>query len=180
MDDRHNITMTTEVVEDVTFVTSVLKICELHNITDVATYTCVATVPRVTDSASFELDVRAIHAAIVTDPTNITVVIGTEVSLMCQAEGAPLPSFSWTLGGVAAEGEINETVVGDTTVNSTIDLGAVNVTGVYVCSVSNGLGDGATASALVTVQCEFSHTNTHTHTHIFSLTAFHCVLCKCI
>ena len=112
VDDRHNITMTTEVVEDVTFVTSVLKICELDYITDVATFTCVATVPRFTDSASFELDVRAIHAAIITGPTDITVVIGTEVSLMCQADGAPLPSFSWTLGGAAAEGEITETVVG--------------------------------------------------------------------
>ncbi|CAI8042984.1 Hemicentin-1 [Geodia barretti] len=88
--DRHNITTVTEVIEGVTFVTSVLQICEI-NFSDEGTYRCVADVPGLSDSASFEISIQDVGATIEVPPMNVTVVRGTEVTLVCGAMGAPLP-----------------------------------------------------------------------------------------
>ena len=151
-DDQHNITMVTDVVDGVTFVTSTLKICEI-DFNDEGTYQCVANVPGLNESASFEIQVQGVVAEIIVEPMNITVVTGTEVTLLCQATGAPPPTVTWTRDGAMAEGTVTNTLFDLTSVNSTLDLGPVNETATYTCSASSSnVTDSASASATVTVQ----------------------------
>ena len=149
--DRHNITMVTEVIEGVTFVTSVLQICEI-NFSDEGTYRCVADVPGLSDSFSFEISIQDVGATIEVPPMNVTVVRGTEVTLVCGAMGAPLPTVTWTQNmGVMAAGNVTNTVFDIISVNSTLELGPVEETATYICAVDNPVG-GDTAAAVVTVQ----------------------------
>ena len=150
--DRHNITMVTEVIEGVTFVTSVLQICEI-NFSDEGTYRCVADVPGLSDSASFEIAIQGVVARIDVPPMDVTVVRGTEVMLVCVAMGAPLPTVTWTQnGGVMVEGNVTNTVFDIISVNSTLELGPVEETATYICAVDNSPVGGDTAAAVVTVQ----------------------------
>ena len=150
--DRHNITTVTEVIEGVTFVTSVLQICEI-NFSDEGTYRCVADVPGLSDSASFEISIQDVGATIEVPPMNVTVVRGTEVTLVCGAMGAPLPTVTWTQNmGVMAAGNVTNTVFDIISVNSTLELGPVEETATYICAVDNGSVGGDTADAVVTVQ----------------------------
>ena len=150
--DRHNITTVTEVIEGVTFVTSILQICEI-NFSDEGTYWCVADVPGLSDSASFEITIQGVVAGIDVRPMDITVVQGTEVALVCLATGAPLPTVTWTQNmGEMAEGNVTNTVFDIIFVNSTLELGPVEETAIYICAVENGPIVGATADAIVTVQ----------------------------
>ena len=151
--DRHNITTVTEVIDGVTFVSSVLQICEV-DFNDTGTYRCVAMVPRLSDSASFEVLVQGIAAEISEGPMDITVVRGTEVTLTCEARGAPVPTVTWTRdGGVTAVGTVTNSVFELIYVNSTLELGPVDETTVYVCTADNDAVDGnPTAAATVIVQ----------------------------
>lgn len=131
--------------ENITFVRSVLEICD-SEADDTATYTCVASVPQLTATASVNLTVNTAPAVITEPPENQTIVTGSDVALSCAAVGAPLPSIIWrTAGGVDVVNDSSVTIStvvtvegGAAIVRSTLSLTAVVADAGYICVASNG------------------------------------------
>ena len=163
--DRIKTSIWNETINNTLFITSLLEICNV-DINDTAEYVCVASVPGQNDTASFYLTVLTMAPEIVVPPTDVTVVNGTDVQLTCQAEGAPRPVVTWSVGDSGSgspvakrsvgygdiESGVTSTAIGETTVNSTLDLRPATVTKDYVCTADNYLGTDS-ATATVTVQC---------------------------
>ena len=149
--DRIKVTVQFEESGGVTFVKSILEVCDAQT-RDAAEYVCVAEVPRLNDTASFNLDVLTMAPTIEIPPADRTIVNGTVIGLECQATGAPRPSIVWTVDGDVIESGVQMVSMSVITVYSTVFLGAVTASADYVCNATNDLGsDSATAS--VTVQC---------------------------
>ena len=152
-DDRIDITMTTQEIDGVIFVTSILQICNITIAND-GNYQCVAEVPRLTDTADFNIYVQSQVPVIEAISPDLTVVTGTAVTLECSASGAPLPTISWFKDEIEAEGNVTVIIVNTDTVNSTIELGPVNTSAEYTCQAVNNLGVD-NAIIVITVQCTY-------------------------
>ena len=99
---------------------------------------------------------------IIVQPSNTTVINGSEIVLNCTVVGDPLPSISWFVGaGVNVsllfsfglripfdqQGRINDTAIDNTILNSTtihssmtLNETAAFIAGDYACRASNSLG----------------------------------------
>ena len=153
--ERIKITDEVEVIDNVTFVRSILEICDADYFTDFGEYMCTAEVPGLSDTASFNLTVVTQAPEFSIELANLTVVNGTEVVLECQAFGAPRPTITWLVNESPApsEADITSAEEGIKTVNSTFDLGPVTASAVYTCVAENEFGVSMT-SATITVQCK--------------------------
>ena len=150
-EDNISINVTILEIEGVVFVQSNLQICKIGD-ESTGEYQCVAEVPRLIDTADFVIFVQSRFPVIDYISPNMTIVTGTPVTLECIASGAPLPTITWFLDDIEAEGSVNVTIMEETQVNSTIELGPVDVSGVYTCEAESGLGV-ASAEVVITVQC---------------------------
>lgn len=136
---------------NITFVVSYLEIYNAES-SDAGYYTCVASVPRRNDTASFELTILTKAPDILIPPNNRTVVNGTVVQLACQADGAPLPNITWIVGESVIESGVTTSLINNITINSTLDLGPVTASDEYMCVAENYLRN-ISATATITVQC---------------------------
>ncbi len=82
---------------------------------------------------------------------------GTNVELVCHAEGSPPPTLTWTRkagnGGMlpSIEGEESPSLTTPTLRIPSVQRGDA---GVYECEASNGVGEAATAQLKLQVICE--------------------------
>ena len=146
---------------NVTFVKSVLEIQNAHS-NDTGIYTCVASVPRLEATDSFNLTVITLSASIISPPINQTIIIASGVALTCTAIGIPPPSFTWRVFPPEV-GEVmfstSRTLIstqvsveeGIPVVNSTLNVTSVAADTGYSCEAINDYGTD-TATAYITVQ----------------------------
>ena len=153
-DDRINITMETDDINNITYITSILQISNAHHIYDTGEYMCVAEVPMLNDSASFMVFVRAQIPVIESVSPDQMISVDTNVTLECSASGSPIPLIHWLRDGTLAQGMVTETMIDLKTVNSTIELGNVNTSANYTCLAVNELAE-ASATIIITVQSMF-------------------------
>lgn len=151
-DDRIKITMETNNINNITYITSILQICDAHYIYDTGEYMCIAEVPMLITNASFEVFVQAQVPVIETVSANQMIGVGTEIALECSVSGSPLPVIYWLRDGIPAQGTVTVTTVDVKRVNSTIELGRVNISATYTCLAVNELGE-TNATVIITVQC---------------------------
>lgn len=71
--------------------------------------------------------------------TNITTVLGNNITFVCVAEGVPSPSVSWWRGSL----DLNNTET-----SHVVYAGHTNATGVYSCEASNLAGSVTTSSVV--------------------------------
>ena len=92
-----------------------------------------------------------IDQPILTKPPRATTnrLTGESVSFTCEADGGPLPTFSWTFQGASFAGDDQRIVNG-----GTLNIPSVSLehSGVYSCVASNGVGAPASASATLNVR----------------------------
>ena len=82
---------------------------------------------------------------IIVTPTDLAeVALGQSITLTCQADGFPKPSYSWKFNGV---------LNGITQNTLTITNADVNDAGNYTCLARNGFGSNETTK-VVYVRCE--------------------------
>ena len=142
--------------ENITFVKSVLEIHDAQS-NDTSTYTCVASVPRLEATDSFNLTVITAPASITSPPINQTVIAGGDVVLTCVATGIPLPSLAWRMVSPVSELVLNtnstliSTSVYMDSTSSTLHLVSVTADTAYSCQARNYYGTD-TATAYITIQ----------------------------
>ena len=74
---------------------------------------------------------------------------GETVSFTCEADGSPLPTFSWKFEGAHFAGDDQRIINGGTLV---ITSASLEHSGVYTCVASNGVGTAASANASLNVK----------------------------
>src|SRR5512137_177936 len=108
--------------------------------------------------------------AIAQNPTNITTVVGSNVTLSVTASGIPAPSYQWRKGGIAQSGQTASTLAftGITTGEA----------GSYDVVITNAAGAVTSSVAVVTVNVPITITGqpqglirTNGDTAVFTVTA---------
>jgi len=146
--------------ENITFVKSVLEIRDAQS-NDTSIYKCVASVPRLEATDSFNLTVITAPASITSPPINQTVIAGGDVVLSCTATGIPLPSLAWRMLSPVSEEVSNtsSTVIFTwvsleeevSMVTTTLHVVSVVADSEYSCEASNNYGSDS-ATAYITLQ----------------------------
>uniref|UniRef100_A0A8C8RV15 Hemicentin-1 n=1 Tax=Pelusios castaneus TaxID=367368 RepID=A0A8C8RV15_9SAUR len=111
------------------------------HITDIGRYLCTATNAAGTEHKRIDLQVH-VPPSIAPGPTNITVTVNVQTTLLCETTGIPSPAISWKKNGHLLNVDQNQNTYRFLSSGSLLIISpSVDDTAVYECTASNDAGE---------------------------------------